>query len=514
MSLTQAGRSSVRRFCSLITLAVAFACGDDAVSEPPPAQPTPDAGPPPLALDAGRPSAVDLAGTWLATLALPPMSIRLVLNLERGADGEWTGTVDSPDQGAIGIPITSVSVTGNHVVVQLDVIGLSIAGDVSDDGQTLTGALGQGGANLPIVFQRQPGPLDYPRPQDPVAPFPYDSVEVTFPSEDPGVTLAGTLISPRGAGPFTTVVLLTGSGQQNRDEELANHRPFLVLADALARANVAVLRFDDRGIGASSGDFEASTTLNFAADARGAVNYLRSQTQVPVGTIGLVGHSEGGIVGPLAADGNAEVGFLVLLAGPGVDGETIILSQSRAIATAQGATPAEVDADQAQQRAVYACYRAPSAVGADAGADAGTPADAGVVTEAELDTCLRRELTAAGLSDADMAPLLAELESPWRRFFVTYDPIPVLQRTQIPILALNGSLDLQVLPDINLPPIRAALDEAGNESSLVTELPGLNHLFQHAITGDPAEYGTITETMSPDVPAQIVEWIEGLPAAP
>jgi pimeloyl-ACP methyl ester carboxylesterase len=516
MALTRVGSWSVGRSFSLIALAAAFACGDDAVSEGPPAQSAPDAGAPPVAADdAGAPStAVDLTGSWLATLGVPPMSIRLILNFERGADGEWTGTVDSPDQGGIGIPITSVTVTGRHVAVRLDVIGLDIAGDVSEDGQTLTGAIGQAGANVPVVFEKQPGPVDYRRPQDPVAPFPYDSVEVTFPSEDPGVTLAGTLISPRGAGPFTTVVLLTGSGQQNRNEELANHRPFLVLADALARANLAVLRFDDRGIGGSSGDFAAATSLNFAADARGAVDYLRSQTQVPVGSIGLVGHSEGGIVGPLAADGNAEVRFLVLLAGPGVDGETTILSQSRAIAAAQGATPAELDADEAQQRAVYACYRTPGAVEADAGTDAGALADAGEVSEADLDTCLRRELAAAGLSDADMAPLLAELESPWRRFFVTYDPVPVLQRSQVPVLALNGSLDLQVLADVNLPPIRAALEEAGNPSSLVTELPGLNHLFQHATTGAPDEYGTITETMSPDVPAQIIEWIEGLPAAP
>jgi pimeloyl-ACP methyl ester carboxylesterase len=514
MSRTPLWRSSVRRFLSLSALAAAVACGDDAVSEGP-AQPAPDAGPPPVTLDAAAPSGVvDLTGTWLATLDLPPMPIRLVLNFERGADGDWTGTLDSPDQGAIGIPITSVAVTGQRVDVQLNAVALGFAGDLSEDGQTLTGAIGQAGANIPIVFERQAGPLDYRRPQDPVAPFPYDSVEVTFPSEDPGVTLAGTLISPRGAGPFTTVVLLTGSGQQNRDEELANHRPFLVLADALARANLAVLRFDDRGIGGSSGDFAASTTLNFAADARGAVNYLRSQTQVPVGAIGLVGHSEGGIVAPLAADGNAEVGFLVLLAGTGADGETVILTQSRAIGEVQGATPAELDADEAQQRAIYACYRAPSAVGADAGADAGAPADAGAVSAADLDACLRRELTAAGLSEADMAPLLAELESPWRVFFVTYDPVPVLERSQVPVLALNGSLDLQVLPDVNLPPIQAALEAAGNESSRVTELPGLNHLFQHTTTGDPLEYGTIAETMSPDVPAQIVEWIEDLPAAP
>jgi uncharacterized protein len=354
-------------------------------------------------------------------------------------------------------------------------------------------------------LERQPGPLEYRRPQDPVAPFPYDTAEVTFPSEDPGVTLAGTLISPQGPGPFETVVLITGSGPQNRNEELLNHRPFLVLADALARANVAVLRFDDRGVDGSTGNFDTATSLNFAADVRGAVNYLRSQTQVPVGSIGLVGHSEGGLIAPIVADGNADVAFLVLLAGPAVDGETILISQGRAINAAAGVPAAQLDAEEAQQRRLYVCFHSPDA--ADAGADAG------VVTAAALDTCLRQELRAAGLSDAEMAPTLAQLESPWIRFFITYDPAPALRRTQVPVLALNGSLDLQILASVNVPVMQAALAEAGNPRSSVSELPGLNHLFQHALTGAPGEYGLITETMAPEVLERVAEWIGGLPAS-
>jgi uncharacterized protein len=462
--------------------------------------------------DAEPSVAADIAGTWLGTVEVPTGPIRFVLNFERGNDGAFRGTADSPDQGSFGIPITSVDVMGQHVIVRLDSIALALSADLSSDGQTLTGTLRQGGGSLPIVLVRQPGPLDYSRPQDPVPPFPYDTVEVTFPSEDPGVTLAGTLISPRGPGPFTTVVLITGSGPQNRNEELADHRPFLVLADALARSSLAVLRFDDRGVGGSTGNFDAATTLSFAADVRGAVSYLRSQTQVPVGPIGLVGHSEGGLIAPLVAEGNADVGFLVLLAGPAVDGEAILISQRRAIGSAMGVPAAELDASDAQQRALYACYRSPDAANAaDAGAEA-AGVDAGVVTGAQLDTCLRQVLTSAGLSELEQVPALADLESPWTRFFVTYDPAPALRRTRVPVLALNGSLDLQVLASVNVPVMRAALAEAGNPLSSVSELPGLNHLFQHATTGAPAEYPLIDETMAPEVMAQIATWIGSLPA--
>lgn len=499
-------RSSVWGFGSLhgfvgLTLA-ALACGDDTTSGQPsvPAVSAPnEVGP----ADAA-PNAVDIAGTWLGTLALPPAPIRFVLDIRRGPGGEWTGTADSPDQGGFGIPITSIDVTGDQVVVRLDELAIEYSGKLSSDGQTLTGTLRQAGTPFPLTLERQAGPLDYRRPQDPVAPFPYTTAEVTFPSEDPGVTLAGTLVSPQGAGPFTTVVLITGSGPQNRDEELLNHRPFLVLADALARANLAVLRFDDRGVGASTGDFDAATSLDFAADVRGAVSYLRSQTLVPVGSIGLVGHSEGGLIAPIVADGNADIAFLVLLAGPAVDGETIVISQGRAINAAAGVPLTQLDAEEVTQRRVYACFRSPEA--GDAGADAGA------VTEAALDACLRRELAAAGVSDSDMAANLAPLQSAWSRFFITYDPAPTLRRTQVPVLALNGSLDLQVLASVNLPVMRAALAEAGNPLSSVSELPGLNHLFQHATTGAPAEYGLIAETMAPEVLAQVAQWIGSLPA--
>jgi uncharacterized protein len=188
---------------------------------------------------------VDLSGVWLGTLTVPPVPLRLVFNLERAPDGGWTGTADSPDQAAFGLPLSSVEVDGHRVVVRLDAIGASFTGRCRAMVGRCRGSLSKGAASFPLTLEWQSEPLDYRRPQDPVAPFPYNSADVTFASEQPGVSLAGTLTWPEGAGPFPAAVLISGSGGQNRNEELLNHRPFLVLADALTRAGVVVLRYDD-----------------------------------------------------------------------------------------------------------------------------------------------------------------------------------------------------------------------------------------------------------------------------
>lgn len=436
---------------------------------------------------------IDIAGTWLGTLQVPPAPLRVVFNIEPDADSSWKGTADSPEQGGIGIPITQIDVSGERVVVRIESIGVVFSGQLSNDGQTLSGTLEQDGDAVPLSMDRQLGPLDYRRAQDPLPPFPYREASVSFPSEDPEVTLAGTLTWPQGPGPFTAVVLVTGSGPQNRNEELLNHRPFLVLADALARANIAVLRYDDRGVGESTGDFDTATTFDFVADTRAAVSYLRSQTELEVGQIGLAGHSEGGLIAPLAAEDNPDVGFLVLLAAPGVDGKSILVSQSRAIGAANGVDAAELDASEALQQALYGCF--------------GDPND----PLRTLDSCLREQLQIAGVGGEELASTLAQLETPWMRQFIVYDPAPVLRRTRVPVLALNGSLDLQVLASMNVPALELAFREGGNAQATVEELPGLNHLFQHAMTGSPAEYGLIEETMATDVLTHIADWIERVP---
>jgi pimeloyl-ACP methyl ester carboxylesterase len=445
------------RWCWAAVLAVA-ACGGSS---------TPDA---------------DVSGTWLGMVTLNGTQLRLVFNLTADAKG----TLDVPEQAVFGHPLSQVDVDGRHLVLQMTDLGARYEGDVSADGQSIDGTFRQGQMMLALPLAKQPGPLDYRRPQDPVAPYPYQTEDVTFTNAAAGVTLAGTLTWPEGAGPFKAVVLISGSGPNNRNEELLNHRPFLVLSDALTRAGIATLRYDKRGVGDSGGDYDAATSLDFAADVRAAVDYLHAQDRFPVSSVGLVGHSEGGMLAPIAAADNAGVAYLVMLAGPGVPGGEIIISQDRAIAAANGVPESTLDQNEALERQVFACFQNTS-------------------DPVELEAQIRAVLKAAGLSTADQNEVLARYNTPWMRFFATYDPAPVLTRTAIPVLALNGSLDLQVLADLNLPPIRAAL--AANGEATVEEVDGLNHLFQHATTGSPSEYAAIDETMAPAVLAEVAGWI-------
>jgi uncharacterized protein len=430
----------------------------------------------------------DVSGTWLGTITMDGRTLRVVFNLTRNADDSYGGTADSPEEGDIGIPLTSALVNGRDVTLTVDALQAQFTGELALDGHSIQGQLQLAGTSLPLTVQKQPGPLDYRRPQDPIPPYPYRQQDVTFSNADAGVTLAGTLTWPKGPGPFKTVALITGSGAQNRNEEGKNHRPFLVLSDALTRAGIATLRWDDRGFGKSTGDFDSATTQDFASDVRSAVRYLRQQSFFVPSAIGLVGHSEGGIVGPMAADGNPDVAFLVLLAGPGESGDQIIIHQDRAIGAAMGVPPDQLDQQEALDKSLYACFYQTS-------------------DPAVLDQLLRAVLTQAGVTGAEQDATVAGLNTPWMRYFVTYDPIPVLKRTRIPVLALDGSLDTQVVADQNLPPIQAALTAAGNLDATTQKLPGLNHLFQHAITGSPTEYGEITETMAPEVLAEVPDWI-------
>ena len=434
---------------------------------------------------------IQIEGTWLGTLTVDGPSLRIVVNLTRGTSGAYSGTMDSPDQGSLAIPIDEVTFDGHHVVATMAALSARFSGEVSSDDASIVGTFSQAGQSLALLLRKQPGPLDYRRPQDPIAPYPYRSQEVTFPNAKAGITLAGTLTWPAGQGPCKAVVLISGSGPNTRNEELVNHRPFLVLSDALTRAGLVTLRYDKRGVGQSTGDYAAATSMDFAADAASAVEFLRTQAYAGISSIGLIGHSEGGVLAPMAAEGNAAVAFLVLLAGPGVTGDQVLISQHHAIGLADGQPASELDAYEAIERRLFDLIAASS--------DPET-----------LNEQMRTVLTAEGVIGKAQDETVAGMLTPWMRFFITYDPAPVLRRTLIPVLALNGSLDLQVLADLNLPPIEQALRAAGNTRATVRNLPGLNHLFQHATTGSPNEYGSITETLSPDVLAQISSWILAL----
>jgi len=325
------------------------------------------------------------------------------------------------------------------------------------------------------------------RPQNPVKPYPYRDEDVSYENKVQNVTLAATLTIPQGKGPFPGVLLITGSGPQDRDESLMQHKPFLILSDYLTRHGIVVLRADDRGTAKSTGVFATATTADFATDVEAGIAYLKTRAEVDPHKIGLIGHSEGGVIAPMVAARNKDVAFIVMMAGTGVPGDEILVAQGEAIAVASGKAPDEAAKDAVKKREMLKLVE--------------TEKDEAVL-EKEL-----KEKMAGDVPEAQAGFAVKQLTSPWFRYFLAYDPATALRKVTCPVLAINGSLDKQVLPSQNLPPIRKALEEAGNKHFEIDELPGLNHLFQTAKTGSPAEYAQIEETMSPVALEKMSGWI-------
>ena len=433
-------------------------------------------------------------GTWEGLLHAGVTSMRLELAV-RDSDGTLLGTMRSVDQGGAEAP-ASVAATGDSVTLSIPDWHVTYAGELIASGDSLRGTFTQGGTSMPLVFARASQPLLSSRPQDPKPPFPYHATDVTIASV-PGVRLAGTIIIPEGRGPFPAVVFVTGSGPQDRDEALLGHRPFLVIADYLARHGIASLRYDDRGVAKSTGSFDNATSADFAMDAEAAVRYLTHVEGVAPNRVGVLGHSEGGMIGPMVAARSRDVAFLVLMAGPGIPGDSLILLQGKAIAIAGGTSPAAADSAAATNRLLI-----------DAVAQSRDSLDAVARLAAAKQTVLAgvpSDRRAAAATKIDQA--MPQLLSPWFRYFLHYDPRPALRRVHVPVLALGGSLDMQVPARENLAAIDTALRSGGNRDYRVLELPKLNHLFQTATTGSPAEYATIDETVAPAALDAITTWI-------
>jgi pimeloyl-ACP methyl ester carboxylesterase len=332
------------------------------------------------------------------------------------------------------------------------------------------------------------------RPQEPKKPYPYDEEEVAYENKRDGVKLAGTLTFPRGKGPFPTVLLITGSGPQDRNESLLGHKPFLVLADYLTRQGIAVLRVDDRGMGGSTGSVPNSTTENFAADVMAGIEFLKTRKEIDPKRIGLIGHSEGGMIAPLVAAQNGDVAFIVLMAGAGVTGEEILYLQGAMIMKASGASAGQLAKQRATQESMFKILK-----------EEKDPAAA----EKRLREELSKSLTEEEKKKAEQA-IAAQIKlvnTSWFRFFLTLDPRPALRKVKCPVLALNGENDLQVPANENLREIEAALKAGGNNDVTIARLPKLNHLFQTSETGSPNEYIKIEETIAPVALRTIGDWI-------
>lgn len=426
-----------------------------------------------------------IEGSWEGALQLPGAKLRLRIHVKPAESGGWTATMDSPDQGAFGLPVSSVTFADNVLKWQMSQLRASFEGKLNEAGTEIAGTFTQGAA-MPLTLKRLDAAAAAApkRPQEPKPPYPYSVEDVNFPSKAPGVTLAGTLTVPAGAGTHPAVILVTGSGPQDRDESLMGHKPFWVLADYLSRRGIAVLRYDDRGIGKSTGTFSAATTADFALDAEGALDFLKTRSGIDARKIGFAGHSEGGMIAPMVAARRSDVAFIVLLAGPGVSGADVILEQGQALAKAAGATQEQLAAArEAQLKFTQAVKETPD--------------------NAELEKKLRVMLASQPNADVEIRRVL----TPWFRYFLTYDPAPTLTKVKCPVLALNGEKDLQVIPDQNLPVIKAALEKAGNKDVTIVRLPGLNHLFQTAMTGGVNEYAQIEETINPTALDVVSTWI-------
>lgn len=440
-------------------------------------------------------------GTWEGLLPAGATKLRLELLVHDSA-GALLGTMRSIDQGGRTADAT-VAASGDSLTVDVPDWHITFGGTFTSSGDSLRGTFMQGTTALPLAFARASEPAPSGRPQDPKPPFPYQSTDVTVESVS-GVSLAGTVIIPNGSGPFPAVVFVTGSGPQDRNEELLGHRPFLVIADYLARHGIASLRYDDRGVAKSTGSFDIATTADFALDAEAAVRYMKQVKGVAPNRVGIIGHSEGGLIGPLVASHGRDVAFLVLMAGPGLPGDSLILLQGTLIAIASGTSPAAADSAMANQRRLIEAV-AHSRDSLDAVARVAAAKDS-VLSSVPAD---RRAAAAKRIDDT-----MSQLMSPWFRYFLRYDPRPALRRVKVPVLALGGSLDLQVPAGEDLAAIDSALHAGGNRDYRVEELPKLNHLFQTATTGSPDEYARIEETVAPAALDSIASWINARFRAP
>jgi pimeloyl-ACP methyl ester carboxylesterase len=435
-----------------------------------------------------------VAGYWDGSIALPgtALGIRVHFALE---DGAWTGTIDIPMQGARGLPLDNIVVSG-------DSITFAIAGVPGDptfngviDGDAIAGPFSQSGQTFSFELTR--GTEEAPkRPQDPEPPFPYSSEDLTFQNGD--ITLAGTLTIPEGEGPFPAVVLLTGSGPQNRDEEIFDHRPFHVIADYLSRRGIAVLRYDDRGVGSSTGSITEATSADFAQDALAAVSLLAQDARVDRGRIGLLGHSEGALVAPIAVNESDAIAFVVLLAAPGVPLAELLALQSEHVARAEGRDEETVQKLGALNRELAALLASD--------ADSISAGIRDIITR-QIELAPPEERPTGDVLERLIQGNIQQLSTPWYQYFIRFDPRPFLRQVTVPVLALNGALDTQVIATQNLPALEAALAEAGNTDVTTRSMPGLNHMFQHATTGGIGEYAEIDETISPEVLEIIYRWI-------
>jgi len=448
-------------------------------------------------------SEISIEGIWEGKLKVPGTELRIVFKISKNSDGTLTATLDSPDQGATDIPVEEVIFIDNTLRLEVKSAGGVFEGKVSEDFLIIEGEWKQSGQTLPLTLKRVDKAVEIIRPQEPKKPYPYIEEEIVYENKEAGIKLAGTLTLPSKECPFPVVLLITGSGPQDRNETIYNHRPFLVLADYLTRQGVAVLRADDRGVGKSTGDFSQATSEDFASDVLAGIEYLKTRKEINPKQIGLIGHSEGGLIAPMVAVKSPDVAFIVLMAGTGLTGEEILYLQGALIAKAMEASEEDIAKNRRFNEKIFSVIKEEKDKKiAEERLHQMFMEDWEKISEEE-----KNRIGDIGDPEEYLKAQLQSLLSPWLKFFLTYDPKPTLMKVKCPVLAINGEKDLQVPPRENLTVIEEALKSGGNQDYTIKELPDLNHLFQTAQTGLPSEYAKIEETISPIALKIITDWI-------
>jgi len=442
----------------------------------------------------------DISGKWNGLLDIQGVELRIVFNITK-TDSTYSSTMDSPDQKAFGIPVSSISFKNSNLKIEITNIGVQYEGTLNKD-SVFVGVFKQSGLTFPMNLSTKLITKEKKkRPQEPTKPYPYYSEDVKFENLKDNIILAGTLTLPKKEGVFPAVILISGSGPQNRDEELLGHKPFLILSDYLTKNGIAVLRFDDRGTAKSTGNFKSATSLDFATDVEFALKYLQTRKEVNKNKIGLIGHSEGGIIAPMVAAKSKDINFIVLLAGTGIRGDKLLLLQQELIGKASGISQKKLQETKIINKGAF-----------------------DIVLKSKDAKSLKTELTnyianasktnlesdkPKGMSEDEfITAQVNQLTNPWMHFFIKHDPALILEKVKCSVLAINGKKDLQVPSKINLEAIEKALKKGGNEKVTIKELPELNHLFQKCQTGLPREYAKIEQTFSPEALKTILIWIQ------
>jgi pimeloyl-ACP methyl ester carboxylesterase len=447
-----------------------------------------------LACFAGSPAddAETIEGLWQGTVSYPGLDLRVVFKIYRAPDGSLTAVMIQPDQGEQEIPVSSLTLVDDRVRLEVPAAGARFEGRLAREGSAIRGRWARGDLSLPLVLIRVTEISRPHRPQTPTPPFPYDVLDVAFVNPFGPAKLAGSLTIPKEPRPCPAVLLISGGGAQDRDNTILGHRPFLVMADHLTRRGIAVLRVDDRGVGDSTGDRSGATSADYADDALAGVALLKSLAEIDPRRIGLVGHSEGGIIATLAAAQSRDVAFVVLLAAPGLPGERYFDQYDESLGRSLGLPAETIERTRELHHRIYAVLKA----------------------EPDRDRAERRIRALFDRFHPDMPEerLQVSLDRylrPWFRFMLSHDPADTLARLTCPVLALFGEKDVQVPPEGNADAVRRALAAGGNADSRVEVLPDLNHFFQTATTGAPSEYGEIEQTIEPSVLDLIATWICG-----